>query len=135
MEYSNSVNTYTNNKISKCQDIEQEKVNCYILSFGAQGCAYAINNSDSSLGERIAVSTACTYAIKNSLASEYVPADFALTVFDGITESSCKKLIEGKANFFEGIFAVGACVGVAGSTELKYDMAKNCVEKIKQRCE
>jgi len=144
-EYSSSNTSYSRttskksySRSSECKNIEQEKTNCYILSFGPKACSEAIFASDpqlrDSLGDRIAVSTACTYGVKNSLASQYVPDDFALTVLDEITEPSCKKLIRGEANFFEAIFAVGACVTVAGSTQLKYNMAKSCVRKIEQKC-
>ena len=137
-KYNYSSKSTSTSTPSGCKDLAQEKATCYALSFGPKACSEAIFQNEPELREtlssRIGVSTACTYSVKKSLASEYVPDDFALTVLDEITEPSCKKLIDGDANFFETIFGISACVTVAGSTALKLDMAKNCVRKIEDRC-
>jgi hypothetical protein len=77
-------------KSSKCKNISSEKAVCYALSFGPKLCSEAITKDNpelgSTLGDRIALASVCTATVKESLASNYVPNDFLLTVILKTTE-------------------------------------------------
>jgi len=126
---------------SSCQniDIDKEKIACYALIVGPKLCTMAIKEQNeelsSTIGGRVALSSACTAGVKSIFAKQYVPEDFLMSVVTEVADTGCKKVFdENEKGFLTNLFGVAGCVITGASWIGKMDAANRCVQDIERRC-
>lgn len=120
-----------------CDKSEEEVAACYALTVGPKACSQYVSENHVPLADtyakRVAVSSACAGALKESFAEDFLPSDIVEAAFDEMLESGCNKI--NSDNIFAQLFVgMPFCVTNMARWAQKIDLANSCARNVEAIC-